>query len=178
METGTLRMPTHPASGRGERPTEEQGPGELMVPRAAVDVRVQAARDRLAEVPPDEVLVRLDARSLAAAAGKAVMAAQLLDASLRDAGRVGHRDGGAPAVLALDAGQAATVLAALDDAATLRREVTAWCPDCRTNPTGLCEDHRASLEATDSYDRLRGQLEAQAPAAHPAERQAGWEAAS
>jgi hypothetical protein len=81
-------------------------------------------------------------------------------------------------VLALDAGQAATVLAALDDAAALRREVTAWCPDCRTTTTGLCEDHRASLEAADSYDRLRWQLEPQAPTAHPIERQAGWEAMS
>jgi hypothetical protein len=149
-----------------------------MVTGAAADVRVQAARDRLAEVPSDDVLVRLDAQSLAVVAGKAVMAAQLLDASLRDAGRVGHRDGGAPAVLALDAGQAATVLAALDDAATLRREVTSWCPDCPATPTGLCEDHWASLEAADAYDRLRGQLEAQAPAARPAERQAGWEAVS
>ena len=156
----------------------EQGPGELMGIGAAVDVRVQAARDRLAEVPSDDVLVRLDAPSLAVVAGKAVMAAQLLDASIRDAGRVEHRDGGAPVVLALDAGQAATVLAALDDAATLRREVTSWCPDCRANPAGLCEDHRASLDAADAYDRLRGQLEAQAPAARPAERQAGWEAVS
>ena len=63
-----------------------------MVTGAAVDVRVQAARDRLAEVPSDDVLVRLDARSLAAVAGKAVMAAQLLDACIRDAGRAGHRD--------------------------------------------------------------------------------------
>src|SRR5262245_27434743 len=122
--------------GRGERPTGEQGPGEPMVTRAAVDVRVQAARDRLAEVPSDDVLVRLDAS------------------------------------------QAATVLAALDDAAALRREVTAWCPDCQATTTGLCEDHGASLEAADSYDRLRWQLEAQAPAVHPAERQAGWVAAS
>ena len=88
------------------------------------------------------------------------------------------RDGGAPVVLALDAGQAATMLAALDDAAALRREVTSWCPDCRATPTGLCEDHRASLEAADAYDRLRGQLEAQAPAARPAERQADREAVS
>ena len=174
-----MRMPAHPASaGRGERPAGEQEPGEPMVARAGVDVRVQAARDRLAEVPPDDVLVRLDARSLAAVAGKAVMAAQLLDACIRDASLARHRDAGAPVALALDAGQAATVLAALDDAAALRREVTAWCPDCPATPTGLCEDHRVSLEAADSYDRLHWQLEAQAPAAHPAERQAGWEAAS
>ena len=174
-----MRIPAHQApGGQGERPVGEQGPRELMVTGAAVDVRVQAARDRLAEVPSDDVLVRLDAPSLAVVAGKAVMAAQLLDASIRDAGRVEHRDGGAPVVLALDAGQAATMLAALDDAAALRREVTSWCPDCRANPAGLCEDHRASLDAADAYDRLRGQLEAQAPAAHPAERQAGWEAAS
>jgi hypothetical protein len=179
MEAGTMRIPLHPArGGREERPVAEQGPGELLVTGAAVDVRVQAARDRLAEVPSDDVLVRLDARSLAAVAGKAVMAAQLLDASIRDAGRAGHRDGGAPVALALDAGRAATVLAALDDAAALRREVTIWCPDCRATPTGLCEDHCASVEAADTYDRLRGQLEAQAPAARPAERQAGWEAVS
>jgi hypothetical protein len=149
-----------------------------MMTGPAVDVRVQAARDRLAEVPSDDVLVRLDARSLAAVAGKAVMAAQLLDASIRDAGRVGRRDGGAPVALALDVSQAATVLAALDDAAALRREVTSWCPDCRATPTGRCEDHCASVDAADAYDRLRGQLEAQAPAVRPAERQAGWEAAS
>ena len=173
-----MRIPAHPApGGQGERPVGEREPRELMVTGAAVDVRVQAARDRLAEVPSDDVLVRLDARSLAVAAGKAVMAAQLLDASIRDASRAGHRDG-APVVLALDAGQAATVLAALDDAAALRREVTSWCPDCRAIPTGLCEDHCASLEAADAYDRLRGQLESQAPAARPAERQAGWEAVS
>jgi hypothetical protein len=173
-----MRIPAHQApGGQGERPVGEQGPRELMVTGAAVDARVQAARDRLAEVPSDDVLVRLDARSLAVVAGKAVMAAQLLDASIRDVGRGGHRDG-APVVLALDAGQAATMLAALDDAAALRREVTSWCPDCRGTPTGLCEDHCASLEAADAYDRLRGQLEAQAPAARPAERQAGWEAVS
>src|SRR5690348_7716045 len=125
MGSGTMRIQAHPApGGRGERPLGEQGPGELMVTGAAVDVRVQAARDRLAEVPSDDVLVRLDARSLAVVAGKAVMAAQLLDASIRDVGRAGHRNGGVPVVLALDAGQAATMLAALDDAAALRREVT------------------------------------------------------
>jgi len=174
-----MRMQAHQApGGRGQHPVGEQGPGGPVVTGAVADVRVQAARDRLAEVPSDDVLVRLDARSLAAVAGKAVMAAQLLDACIRDSGRAGHRDGGVPVVLALDAGQAATVLAALDDAAALRREVTAWCPDCQATTTGLCEDHGASLEAADSYDRLRWQLEAQAPAAHPAERQAGWEAAS
>ena len=173
-----MQIPAHPApGGQKESPAAEQGPRELMVTGAAVDVRVQAARDRLAEVPSDDVLVRLDARSLAVVAGKAVMAAQLLDACIRDAGRAGHRDGGAP-VLALDAGQAATMLAALDDASALRREVTSWCPDCRATPAGRCEDHRASLEAADAYDRLRGQLEAQAPAARPAERQADWEAVS
>jgi hypothetical protein len=149
-----------------------------VVTGAAADVRVQAARERLAEVPSDDVLARLDAWSLAAVAGKAVMAAQLLDACIRDADRAAHREGSPPVVLALDAGQATTVLAALDDAAALRREVTAWCPDCRTTLTGLCEGHRASLEAADSYDRLRWQLEARAPAAHPAEWQAGWEAVS
>jgi hypothetical protein len=174
-----MRIPPHPApGGQGERLVGEQRPRELMVTGAAVDVRVQAARDRLAEVPSDDVLVRLDARSLAVVAGKAVMAAQLLDASIRDADRAGHRDGGLPAALALDADQAATMLAALDDAGGLRREVTSWCPDCRATATGLCEDHRASLEAADAYDRLRWQLEAQAPAARPAERQAGWEAMS
>jgi hypothetical protein len=132
----------------------------------------------LAEVPSDDVLVRLDARSLAAVAGNAVMAAQLLDACIRDAGRTGHRDGGVPAALALDAGQAATVLAALEDAAALRREVTDWCPDCQASPARLCGDHEASLETADCYDRLRSRLEAHVTAARPAEPEAGWEAGS
>ena len=156
MVAGTMRMQAHQApGGRGQHPAGEQEPGGPVVTGAAADVRVQAARDRLAEVPSDDVLVRLDARSLAAVAGKAVMAAQLLDACIRDSGRAGHRDGGVPVVLALDGG-----------VQQLRGHHR------------LCEDHGASREAADSYDRLRWQLEAQAPAVHPAERQAGWEAAS
>jgi hypothetical protein len=148
------------------------------VTSAAADVRVHAGRDRLAEVPSDDVLVTLDAGSLAAVAGKAVMAAQLLDAWIRDADRAGHPAGSTHVAITLDEGQAATVLAALEDASALRREVTAWCPDCKASAAGLCEDHDASLEAAGAYDRLRWQLEAQAPAAHPAGREAGWEATS
>src|SRR5215831_21131469 len=107
MVAGTMRMQAHQApSDRGQHPAGEQGPGGPVVTGAAADVRVQAARERLAEVPSDDVLVRLDARSLAAVAGKAVIAAQLLDACIRDVGRTGHRDGGVSAALALDTGQA------------------------------------------------------------------------
>jgi hypothetical protein len=174
-----MRMPAHAAQDRsGQRPAGDRASGGQAVTGAAVDVRVQAARDRLAEVPSDDVLVRLDARSLAAVAGKAVMAAQLLDAHIRDAGRGGHPDGRMPGPFTLDEGQVATVVAALDDASALRREVTAWCGDCKASPARLCEDHDASLEAAGSYDRLRWQLEARAPAARPAEREAGWEATS
>ena len=55
--------------------------------------------------------------------------------------------------------QAATVIAALEDAATLRREAASYCPDCPRSPAGLCEDHEASLDAAGSYDALRWQLE-------------------
>ncbi len=144
---------------------------------AGADVRVQAARDRLAEIPSDDVLVRLDAGSLAAVAGKAVMPAQLLDAHIRDAGYRQEHDTARPAVT-LDGGQAALVVAALDDAAALRREVTAWCPDCQASPADLCEDHCVSLETADSYDQLRWQLEAGGEPGRPAGRDAGWEATS
>ena len=131
----------------------------------------------MAEIPADDVLVTLDARSLAAVAGKAVMAAQLLDAHIRDADLRQEHDTGRQAVT-LDRGQAALVVAALDDAASLRREVTAWCPDCHASPADLCEDHCASLEAADSYDQLRWQLEAGGEPGRRAGRDTGWEATS
>ena len=104
------------------------------------------------------------------------MAAQLLDAHIRDAARPGHGTGAAAVML--DGGQAALVRAALDDAASLRREVAAWCPDCQASPADLCEDHCASLETAGSYDRLRWQLEAGGEPAAPGGRDAGWEATS
>ena len=109
----------------GNGPAGDRSAGGLAMTAADADVRVRAARDRLAEIPADDVLVTLDARSLAAVAGKAVMAAELFDAHIRDA----DRGGSVPVALTLDEAQAATVLAALEDASALRREVTAWCPD-------------------------------------------------
>ena len=148
-----------------------------MTTAAAADVRVQAARDRLAEIPSDDVLVTLDAGSLAVVAGKAVVAAQLLDAHIRDVARRQEHHTGRPAVT-LDGGQAALVLAALDDAAALRREVPDWCADFQASPAALCEDHGASLAAAGSYDRLRWQLEASGEPGRPAGRDTSWEATS
>lgn len=164
----------HPAAP-GHGPAGGRSAGRPLM-TAAADVRVEAARDRLAEIPADDVLVTLDARTLAAVAGKAVMAAQLLDAYIRDTDRNQGPGRGGPAVT-LDGGQAALVLAALDDAASLRREVGVWCRDCQASPAGLCADHGASLEAAGSYDRLRRQLEA-GGGADSAGRDAGWEATS
>jgi hypothetical protein len=60
----------------------------------------------------------------------------------------------------LDQEQTATVLAALDDAAALRRETIGNCPDCRSAEERVCVDHQGGWEAADDYDRLRWQLEA------------------
>jgi hypothetical protein len=63
-------------------------------------------------------------------------------------------------LLTLDQEQAATVMAALDDAAALRREAIGNCPDCRSADERICVDHQGSWEAADDYDQLRWQLEA------------------
>ena len=63
-------------------------------------------------------------------------------------------------LLTLDQEQAATAMAALDDAAALRREAIGNCPDCRSAEERVCVDHQGSWEAADDYDRLRWQLEA------------------
>jgi hypothetical protein len=64
--------------------------------------------------------------------------------------------------LTLDQHQAATIIAALEDAAALRREAIGYCPDCKQSPAGPCPDHGGSWETADEYDNLRWQLEADA----------------
>jgi hypothetical protein len=63
-------------------------------------------------------------------------------------------------LLTLDQEQAATVMAALDDAAALRRKAIGNCPDCRSADERVCVDHQGSWEAADDYNRLHWQLEA------------------
>lgn len=79
------------------------------------------------------------------------------------AARPGYRgDSGAnpPTVpaLGLDQQQAAVVLAALEDAAVLRREAIGNCPDCRSADERICTDHEGSWEAAEEYDSLRWHL--------------------
>ena len=62
--------------------------------------------------------------------------------------------------LALDQDQAATVIAALEDAAALRRETIGYCADCEQSPAAPCPDHQDDRERADEYDELRWQLEA------------------
>jgi hypothetical protein len=69
-------------------------------------------------------------------------------------------------LLTLDQEQAATVMAALDDAAALRREAIGNCPNCRSAEERVCVDHQGSWEAADDYDRLRWQLEADTGGSH------------
>jgi hypothetical protein len=69
-------------------------------------------------------------------------------------------------LLTLDQEQAATVMAALDDAAALRREAIGNCPDCRSAEERICADHQGSREAADDYDQLRWQLEADTGGSH------------
>jgi hypothetical protein len=69
-------------------------------------------------------------------------------------------------LLTLEQEQAATVLAALDDAAALRREAIGNCPDCRSAEERVCADHQGSWEAADDYDRLRWQLETDTGGSH------------
>jgi hypothetical protein len=53
----------------------------------------------------------------------------------------------------------ALILAALDDAAEARRERAACqCPDCATDPTGRCEQHRADLQTAAAYSSLHARL--------------------
>lgn len=65
---------------------------------------------------------------------------------------------GVPAV-ELDQQQAAVVLAALEDAAALRREATGNCPDCRSADERICTDHEGGWKAADEYDSLRWHLD-------------------
>jgi hypothetical protein len=67
--------------------------------------------------------------------------------------------------LALDQHQAATVIAALEDAATLRRETIGYCADCEQSPAAPCPDHQDDRQRAEEYDELRWQLEAP-PGAH------------
>jgi hypothetical protein len=69
-------------------------------------------------------------------------------------------------LLTLDQEQAATVTAALDDAAALRREAIGNCPDCRSGDERIYVDHQGSWEAADDYDQLRWQLEADTGGSH------------
>jgi hypothetical protein len=65
--------------------------------------------------------------------------------------------------LDLDHEQAKVVLAALEDAAALRREAIGNCPDCRSSDERVCTDHQGSWEAADEYDSLRWQLNSSCP---------------
>lgn len=46
--------------------------------------------------------------------------------------------------LELDQKQTSVVLAALEDAAALRREVIGYCPDCRSADNHVCTEHEGS----------------------------------
>ena len=61
--------------------------------------------------------------------------------------------------LALDQDQAATVIAAREDAAMLRREAIGYCAACKQSPSSTCPGHEGSWETADEYDELRWQLE-------------------
>jgi hypothetical protein len=74
-----------------------------------------------------------------------------------EAAREGER------TVTLDPEQAATIIAALEDATVLRREAIGYCPEFSTHAsTGPCADHKGSWETADKYDTLRWQLEADA----------------
>lgn len=61
--------------------------------------------------------------------------------------------------ITVTAGQAETVLAALDDAAGARRDRAApYCEYCSRHPAGACTDHAADLTRAGDYDSLAGQL--------------------
>jgi hypothetical protein len=59
---------------------------------------------------------------------------------------------------ALDAGQAAIVLSALEDASEGIRERAAYCPACRSHPAELCEEDAERLSRADAYDHLADRL--------------------
>jgi hypothetical protein len=61
--------------------------------------------------------------------------------------------------LELEQDQAKVVLAALEDAAALRREAIGYCPDCRSSDERVCAGHQGSWDAADEYDSLRWQLD-------------------
>lgn len=58
----------------------------------------------------------------------------------------------------LDDDQAATVLAALDDAAGHIRERAANCPECAASPADLCDGCAGRLARSDAYDDLARQI--------------------
>jgi hypothetical protein len=124
------------------------------------DTRVAEARQRLAGCPADPQITTMSQGELAQLAVRLHGAAQLLNAHIRDTrARTPAPPAASPhTALTLDRGQAATVLAALDDAAALRRETASFCPECTRSPAGLCPDHERSLDAADEYDTLRRQL--------------------
>jgi hypothetical protein len=62
-----------------------------------------------------------------------------------------------PAVV-LDQDQAATVLAALDDASDGIRGRAAYCPACVAHPADLCDEDAGRLARADEYDRLAATL--------------------
>ena len=53
-----------------------------------------------------------------------------------------------------DEDQAAVILTALDEAATLIRQQAALCLACETHPAELCEEHAGKLRRADAYDTL------------------------
>lgn len=67
--------------------------------------------------------------------------------------------------LALNQDHASTVIAALEDAAALRRETIGYCAGCEQSPAASCPDHQDDRDRADEYDELRWQLEA-APGDH------------
>lgn len=60
--------------------------------------------------------------------------------------------------VSLDEDQAATVIAALDDASEGIRERAAWCPACKAHPAALCDEDADRLSRAEAYDHLAAQL--------------------
>jgi hypothetical protein len=144
----------------------------------ADDTRVAEARQRLAGCPADPQIPALRHDQLAQLVIRLHGAAQLLDAHIRDTQtRTTTRQATSPhTALTLDQDQAATVLAALDDAAALRREAASYCPDCTRSPAGLCPGREGSLDAADGYDALRWQLQPALDPGPPARQEPATEA--
>jgi hypothetical protein len=137
------------------------------------DTRVAEARQRLADCPADPQIATMRHDQLAQLAVRLHGAAQLLDAHIRDTQtRTPTPPAASPrTALTFDPGQAATVLAALDDAAALRRDAASYCPECTRSPAGLCQDHESSLDVADEYDTLRRQLQPALDPSPPARQQ-------